>query len=76
MADLVTLDLEAPTLAGLEGDAVLDAWLMAGGDDLVRDVWSAGRHVVQAGRHRARETIARRFVDVATRLRSAARERE
>jgi len=70
-ADLVTLDLAAPTLAGLDGDRLLDGWLLAGDDRLVRELWSAGREIVSDGRHHAREAVARRFAEVAARLRSA-----
>jgi formimidoylglutamate deiminase len=70
-ADLVTLDLAAPTLAGLAGDRLLDGWLLAGDDGLVRDVWSAGREIVTDGRHPRREAVARRFAEVVTALRSA-----
>lgn len=70
-ADLLALDLDAPTLTGLDGDRLLDAWLLAGDDRLVRDVWSAGRHVVVDGRHVARDEVVRRFNAVIAPLRSA-----
>ena len=56
-ADLVALDGGAVDLVGRDGDAILDTWIFAGDDRLVRDVWSAGRHVVRDGRHRARPAI-------------------
>ena len=34
-----------------EGDEILDAYIFAGDDRMVRDVWSAGRHVVRDGKH-------------------------
>lgn len=61
LADLVALDGDDLALSGLVGDRVLDAWIFAGSDRAVREVWSAGRHVVQGGRHVARDTIAPRF---------------
>jgi formimidoylglutamate deiminase len=69
-ADLVTLDTAAPTLAGLAGDRLLDGWLLAGDDRLVREVWSAGRALVTDGRHPRHEAVARRFADVIAPLRS------
>ncbi|WP_163272322.1 formimidoylglutamate deiminase [Chelativorans alearense] len=59
-ADLVALDPAAFAGVG-HGDAVLDGWVFAGGNDAVTDLWSAGRHVVRAGRHVAREAIAGRY---------------
>ncbi|MDZ5697269.1 formimidoylglutamate deiminase [Chelativorans sp. M5D2P16] len=59
-ADLVALDPAA--FAGLaSGDAILDGWIFAGGNEAVTDLWSAGRHSVQGGRHVAREAIAGRY---------------
>lgn len=60
-ADLVALDTEALALDGRRGAAALDAWIFAGDDRLVRDVWSAGRHQVRDGRHPARDRVAQRF---------------
>ena len=48
-------------LADLTGDALLDAWIFAGDDTLVTDVWSAGRHVVTDGRHVKRQVIEARY---------------
>ena len=67
-ADLIALDAAAPALAGREGDALLDSWIFAGGDGLVREVWAAGRHVVRAGRHVARDALARRYGETMRRL--------
>ncbi|MES2142928.1 MAG: formimidoylglutamate deiminase [Pseudomonadota bacterium] len=70
-ADLVALDAGSPTLDGLKGDTILDAWIFAGDDRLVRDVWSAGRHIVKDGAHVARDAVAARFGKVLARLRAA-----
>ena len=67
-ADLVTLDAEATALLGRNGDTALDTWIFAADDRLVRDVWSAGRHVVQDGAHVARGRIETRFRKVMGRL--------
>ncbi len=60
-ADLLSLDGEALDLAGLAGDALLDAFVFAQGANAVRDVWAAGRHVVVNGRHIARTAIERAY---------------
>ncbi|MEL6466803.1 MAG: formimidoylglutamate deiminase [Pseudomonadota bacterium] len=56
-ADLSSLDAGHEYLWFKTGDTSLDAWIFAGDDRLVRDVWSAGRHVVREGRHIERDTI-------------------
>jgi len=56
-ADLLALDASHPDLDGLEGDTLLDAFTFAGTGTHVSDVWSGGRHVVQAGRHIRRDPI-------------------
>ena len=60
-ADLFTLERDALPLAGLTGDAMLDGWIFAGSDAQVREVWSAGRHVVTDGRHHERDTIEQAY---------------
>jgi len=50
-ADMLCLDMSCVHTAGHSGDTVLDAWIFAGDDRLVTDVWSAGRHVVKEGEH-------------------------
>ena len=57
LADLVALDGNAIDLAGREGDQILDTALFAAGQKLIRDVWSAGRHVVKEGRHVKRAEV-------------------
>lgn len=70
-ADLLAIDTGDLRLEGLKGDTLLDAFLFAGRDGLVTDLWSAGRHIVQAGRHIARDRTATRFRAVMQRLRGA-----
>jgi len=57
LADLITLDLTHPALVGLAADQILDGWIFAGGNTVIRHVWSAGRAVVQNGKHLARDRI-------------------
>ncbi len=67
-ADLLALDGSAVDLAGRQGDWVLDAWIFAGDDRMVAEVWSAGRHLVRDGHHHARETITTAYRAVLERL--------
>jgi formimidoylglutamate deiminase len=67
-ADLVTLDLDHPALAGKSGDDLLDGWLFAAGRSPVASVYAGGRRVVEAGRHVAAEATAERFGRVMRRL--------
>ncbi|PKP82711.1 MAG: formimidoylglutamate deiminase [Alphaproteobacteria bacterium HGW-Alphaproteobacteria-18] len=71
VADLFALDMNDPALEGLSQDRLLDAWIFAGDDRLISDVWSAGRHVVKQGRHVYRDTITQRFNATMRRLRAA-----
>ncbi len=57
LADLVAIDREHVTLAPLTTDQILDGWIFGADDRVVREVWSAGRHVVRQGRHVARDTV-------------------
>lgn len=69
LADLVALSTDNPYLCHRKGDAVLDSLIFGGrGRACVDDVWSAGRHVVKAGRHVARDRIERAFIDVMDQL--------
>lgn len=61
LADLVALDAGAIDLAGKQGDKILDAYIFAGDDRLVTDVWSAGRHMVKEGRHIKRDAIVAQY---------------
>jgi len=61
VADLLALDGNALDLTGRQEDMVLDTWIFTTGDQLVRDVWSAGRHVVQDGQHIARDAITTQY---------------
>ena len=69
-ADLLALDTAAVDLEGRQGDDILDALIFAGDDRLVRDVWSAGRHVVTGGRHVARDAIEAGYRRVMNALRA------
>ncbi len=70
-ADMVALETSDPRMEGLAGDPLLDAFVFAGRDGLVTDLWSAGRHIVKDGRHFARDAIVTRFRATMRRLREA-----
>ncbi|MGJ8546832.1 MAG: formimidoylglutamate deiminase [Sulfitobacter sp.] len=57
LADLVAIDSDAPALCALRREQLLDGLVFAAKDDVVTDVWSAGRHAVQARRHVKRDEI-------------------
>ncbi|MDZ4137064.1 MAG: amidohydrolase family protein, partial [Paracoccaceae bacterium] len=69
-ADLVALNTAAPDLAGRRGDTALDSLIFAGDDRLITDLWSAGRHLVQHGRHALHDSITAAYIATTTRLRS------
>lgn len=68
-ADLLALDTSDLRLEGMQGDQLLDAFIFAGCDGLVTDLWSAGRHIVRDGRHIARDSVAAGFRATMNRLR-------
>ena len=70
-ADMLALDTNSEHLWGREGDTTLDAWIFAGDDSLVTDVWSAGRHMVQHGKHVQRATIVTAYKRTINALRDA-----
>ncbi|MEP3296519.1 MAG: formimidoylglutamate deiminase [Pseudoruegeria sp.] len=67
-ADLMSLDGDHIELYGRTGDQILDSYIFAGSDALVRDVWSAGRHLVTNGRHSARSQIEAAYRETLTQL--------
>ena len=69
LADLVALDAEAADLTGKQGDTLLDSFIFAGGDGMITDVWSAGRHVVENGRHVRHDEITGRYIGTINALR-------
>jgi len=71
LGDLVALDAGHVDLNGQTGDMLLDCWIFAGNDAMVRDVWSAGRHLVQGGRHHARDRITAAYARAMEPLRGA-----
>ena len=68
LADLVALDTGHPDMAGRAGDTALDTFVFARDDRLVRHVWSAGRPIVQDGRHVARDRVQAAYAATMRRL--------
>jgi formimidoylglutamate deiminase len=66
-ADLVTLDMDHPALAGRAPGQCLDALIFAGAT-AIDGVWVRGRKLVAGGRHRDRAPIARRFAQAMAEL--------
>ena len=64
-ADLVVLDATHPSLAGREGDDLLDSWIFSGDQTPVRDVMAGGRWVVRDGRHVSQEGVGETYARVA-----------
>lgn len=56
-ADLLALDRDHIDLSDVSGETALDTFVFCGGNEMVREVWSAGRHMVREGRHVRRDAI-------------------
>lgn len=67
-ADLTAIDTQNPVMAGRSGDTLLDSFIFAGHDRLVREVWSAGRHVVTGGQHVDRDRIVNDYLVTIARI--------
>jgi formimidoylglutamate deiminase len=67
-ADIITLDPEHQALMGKSGDALLDAWIFAAGNEAIDCVFVRGEKLVSGRRHRRREPIRRRFDRAMARL--------
>jgi len=67
-ADFVGLDQNHSSLIARHGDAWLDAWIFASDNAVVSDVWVGGQHLVQNGRHIARDTVSPVFTNVLSHL--------
>jgi formimidoylglutamate deiminase len=60
-ADLVVLDGEHPDVAPRTGDAIANALIFSGSQNLVRDVSVAGRWVISERRHALQDKAAERY---------------
>ena len=57
----MAIDRNDAALCALEDDQLLDGLCFAASDQVVTDLWSAGRHNVRGGRHVAREGIINNY---------------
>ncbi len=67
-ADFVVIDTDRPEFAGVARAALVDAYVFAPRPGALREVWVAGRQVVEDGRHPARAEIAARYRECLKRL--------
>lgn len=67
-ADLVVLDGRDPYIGAAKDDQIIDRWLFALGDKVIRDVMVAGRWTIRDGRHDRDEEIDRAFAGVLKKL--------
>ncbi len=67
-ADIVVLDAEDADFATARDDGWLDAWIFVRGRAAVKNVFVAGRPVVEAGRHSLRGPITDRYKRVLKQL--------
>ncbi len=65
---IAVLDDEHPTMAGREGDGLLDTWVFSAGNAAVKDVIVGGVHVVKDRRHSDEDRIQKRFKETVRRL--------
>jgi formimidoylglutamate deiminase len=61
LADLVAIDSASPALCALTPGQLLDGLIFAAKDNVVTDVWSAGRHSVKDGEHIDRARILKNY---------------
>jgi len=61
LADIIALDGSSPNLLAVDDDAILDAWIFSGNDQMITDVWSAGRHLVRESIHINHSAISQRY---------------
>lgn len=67
-ADIVSLDLDHPSLAHRQGDAITDSFVFAAGRAAIDCVWRHGDKLVSEGRHRLRDRVVRDYTQVLERL--------
>lgn len=60
-ADFVVLDSNHSRLYGRQEESLIDSWIFSGNENMVRDVYVAGKHVIQDGHHADEETIEKEY---------------
>jgi formimidoylglutamate deiminase len=71
-ADLMALDYTHVDLAGLRQNTILDSFAFTGSNQMVTNVWSAGRHLVAGGHHIRRDAITAAYRGAVAQLRAGA----
>ncbi len=71
-ADWLVLDGQDPYIQATADEALLNRWLFAGGQGQIRDVFVAGRQLINAGHHSLEQQSARDFAAVLRDLRQDA----
>jgi formimidoylglutamate deiminase len=69
-ADIVSLDLDHPSLAGKTGDGIVDALVFAAGRSGIDCIWRYGEKLVSQGRHHGRAAAIARYKIVLEKLSS------
>ncbi len=67
-ADITFLNPDADVLLGHSTNTVLDAWILGGTENPVRDVMVAGEWVIRDGKHKNQETIRDAYKSAMKRL--------
>jgi len=67
-ADLLELDDAHALLAGRDPDVVLDSWIFAGDQAMIKSVWVAGQCVVRQGVHAQEDSIGTAFAEAISEL--------
>lgn len=67
-ADIVSLDIHHPSLAGRAHDAMLDGLIFAAGRQGIDCVWRYGVKLVSDGRHRERDWVRARYLSTMERF--------
>lgn len=67
-ADFVAIDLNDPSVAGGEPDALLEQLLFSAERTAVREVFVQGKAIVEEGQHRDQAEIVNRFTELQKRL--------
>jgi len=67
-ADLLTLDSNAIAFYGSIDNEILDRWIFSADASIIREVWSAGRQMVEEGRHIKHEIIDKQYRNITKNL--------
>ena len=71
LADLVAINSQHRNLCALTPDQFFDGLCFATDDSVISDTWSAGRHLVQAGRHIKRDIIIANYQSAIAQLKTS-----